>query len=75
MSFGHQIDFTRLLGDNQRLQHDVAQAHGQINHLRSQLDRVIADNNAMKEYINRQERQKQEDINKFIATHQELYET
>ncbi len=53
MSFAHQIDFTRLLGDNQRLQHDVALANGQINHLRSQLDRSITEGNAMREYINR----------------------
>ena len=53
MSFAHQIDFTRLLGDNKRLQHDVSLANGQINHLRSQLDRFIADNNALREYINR----------------------
>jgi hypothetical protein len=53
MSLGHQIDFTRLLGDNQRLQHELSMAHGQINHIRSQLERSIADNNAMREYINR----------------------
>ncbi len=53
MSLGHQIDFTRVLGDNQRLQREVSLAQGQINHLRSQLDRSIADNNGMREYINR----------------------
>lgn len=75
MSVGFPIDVTRLLGDNQRFHRELTLAQQLNQQLRGQLDQALASNQALRSECEQLQRQKQSELNSFIANHQELYET
>lgn len=58
MSVGFPIDFTRLIGDNQRLQRDLSLVHQLQHQLRAQLDQTLAANQTLHMQCEQLQRQK-----------------
>jgi hypothetical protein len=69
MSVGYPIDVTRLLGDNQRFQRDLSLLQQHQQQMRLQLDQALAENKAMRIYCEQVDRQKQEELERFMQTH------